>query len=146
MAALQFRNAASTDWPRVARLLEDAGLPLAGAEEHVSRFVLAFANGSLVGCAGFESHGSCGLLRSVAVAASERGKGLGVELVSRVLDRARAGGIREVVLLTETAAAFFPRFGFELIARDEAPDAVKASVEFRGACPASATVMRLRLA
>jgi amino-acid N-acetyltransferase len=145
MSALTFRSAASADWPRVAVLLEDAGLPLTGAEDHLSRFVLAFSNGSLVGCAGLEAYGSCGLLRSVAVASSERSRGLGQQLVSRVLDHARAGGIREVVLLTETASAFFPRFGFEPITRDEAPEAVKASVEFRGACPASATAMRLRL-
>jgi amino-acid N-acetyltransferase len=51
-----------------------------------------------------------------------------------------------VFLLTTTAERFFPRFGFEEIARDEVPASVQASVEFQSACPASAIVMRKRLA
>ncbi|MDO8678166.1 MAG: arsenic resistance N-acetyltransferase ArsN2 [Acidobacteriota bacterium] len=135
----------SEDWPLVAALLGEAGLPEAGAADHLSQFVLAFSNGALVGCAGMEVYGRSGLLRSVAVAASDRGKGLGATLVGRVLDRARAQGVHEVILLTETALTYFPRFGFEPITRAEAPEAVTASVEFKGACCATAAVMRLRL-
>jgi amino-acid N-acetyltransferase len=51
-----------------------------------------------------------------------------------------------VFLLTTTAERFFPKFGFEQIARDEVPASVKASVEFRSACCASAIVMRKQLA
>ena len=47
-----------------------------------------------------------------------------------------------VYLLTTTADGFFPRFGFSRITRDDVPDSVKGSVEFRSACPASAVVMR----
>ena len=50
-----------------------------------------------------------------------------------------------VFLLTTTAERFFPKFGFEQIARDDVPPSVQASVEFRSACPASAIVMRKRL-
>lgn len=146
MADLLFREASSADWPRVAGLLSESKLPDAGAADHLPHFVLAFSNGALVGCAGIEVYGSYGLLRSVAVTSSARGKGLGAELVSRVLDHARAEGVREVILLTETAPAYFPRFGFETVTRAAVPDAVKASVEFTGACCASAAAMRLRLA
>lgn len=145
MPTLLLREARATDWEAVAHLLTDAGLPLDGAADHLAHFVLAFADGRLVGCAGMEVYGEHGLLRSVAVARSERGQGLGTALVGRVLDRARHDGIREVVLLTETAPGYFPRFGFEPITRADAPAAVKASVEFTGACCASAAVMRLRL-
>ncbi|MEW6321303.1 MAG: arsenic resistance N-acetyltransferase ArsN2 [Acidobacteriota bacterium] len=146
MATTTFRDALPADWPGVAGLLKAAGLPEAGAADHLRHFVLAFDGDALVGCAGLEIYGTCALLRSVAVAASERGKGLGAALVSRTIDRARSGGVRELVLLTETAPAYFPRFGFEPISRCDAPEAVKASVEFTGACCASAAVMRLRLA
>lgn len=67
------------------------------------------------------------------------------EKAYRVLDRARAQGVHEVILLTETAPTYFPRFGFEPVTRAEAPEAVTASVEFKGACCATAAVMRLRL-
>ena len=45
-------------------------------------------------------------------------------------------------LLTTTAEGWFPRFGFERIAREEVSEAVRGSVEFGGACPATAAVMR----
>ncbi len=58
-----------------------------------------------------------------------------------LLDRARAHGAGCVVLLTTTAAAFFTRFGFTVVTRDDVPAAVQTSAEFQGACPAGATVM-----
>jgi amino-acid N-acetyltransferase len=58
---------------------------------------------------------------------------------------AQLNGAVTVFLLTTTAERFFPRFGFEPIARDEVPASVLASVEFQSACPESAIVMRKRL-
>jgi amino-acid N-acetyltransferase len=54
--------------------------------------------------------------------------------------------VHTITLLTTTAATFFPRFGFRAIARAAAPRAVQDSVEFREACPASASVLLLDLA
>jgi amino-acid N-acetyltransferase len=145
MPAFTFRRAHEGDGPLVADLLRRARLPIDGVADHLPRFVLAFLDGALVGCAGLEVYGAPALLRSVAVAEEQRGTGLGQALVHRILDQARADGVREVFLLTETAPAFFPKFGFVPITRAEVPDAVKASVEFTGACCASAAVMRLPL-
>jgi len=137
------RGAEPNDWDPVAALLSASSLPLDGAREHLANFVLAERSGTVVGCAAVERYGEAGLLRSVAVAESERGKGAGAALVGRCLDDARAAGIRALVLLTTSAERYFPRFGFEVIDRDAVPEGVRASAEFRGACPASATVMRL---
>jgi amino-acid N-acetyltransferase len=92
-----------------------------------------------------ERYGAAGLLRSVAVTASERGKGTGAALVERCLTDARRSGIETMILLTTTADHYFPRFGFEVVDRAVVPEAVRESAEFRGACPASATVMQARL-
>jgi amino-acid N-acetyltransferase len=54
--------------------------------------------------------------------------------------------LRALYLLTETAAEFWPRFGFVRIARDAAPPGVRDSAEWSGGCPASAVAMRLDLA
>ena len=143
--AAAIRPATPNDWDRVAELLATAALPLDGARDHAKEFVVAERDGALVGCAAVERYGSAGLLRSVAVAPSERGKGTGAALVERSLDAARAAGIGKVVLLTTTAERYFPRFGFQVIDRSAVPDAVRDSAEFRGACPTSATVMRLVL-
>lgn len=139
------RRATPNDWDQMAELLAGASLPLDGARDHLAAFVVAERGELLVGCAAVERYGDAGLLRSVAVAASERGRGTGTALVDRCLSDASSAGIRTLVLLTTTAERYFPRFGFEVIDRDSAPDAVRASAEFRGACPASATVMRLAL-
>ena len=48
-------------------------------------------------------------------------------------------------LLTTTAEQVLPAIWFRVIARDEVPASVQASVEFHSACPASAVVMRKRL-
>jgi amino-acid N-acetyltransferase len=142
---IHFRPATPADWPQVSVLLTNAQLPLDGAEEHLENFLLAFHDNQLVGSAGLEKYGRHGILRSVAVDASERGSGLGQTLVQRTLEHAKAQGVAHVILLTTTAQDFFPRFGFRQIARAEAPAPVTASVEFQGACPASATVMQLDL-
>jgi amino-acid N-acetyltransferase len=50
-----------------------------------------------------------------------------------------------IYLLTTTAERYFPKFGFERIARDDVPATVRTSVEFTSACPSSAAVFRKRL-
>lgn len=140
-----FRTATSTDWPAVAALLTEAELPLAGAEAHLDQFLLAFRDGQLVASAGLEVYGRSALLRSVAVSKTERGTGLGQEIVRLLLDRAHAAGLKTVGLLTTTADRFFPRFGFLRVMRDELPGELFASPEFQGICPSSSTAMRLDL-
>ena len=55
-------------------------------------------------------------------------------------------GATTVFLLTTTAERYFPKLGFKTIARDDVPASVQSSIEFQGACPASAIVMRKHLA
>jgi amino-acid N-acetyltransferase len=142
---IEVRRATPADWEAIARLLGASSLPVDGARDHLSGFVVAGRASVLVGCAAIERYGDAGLLRSVAVAPQERGKGTGTALVRRCLEDARADGIETLVLLTTTADDYFPRFGFELVDRAAVPEAVRESAEFRGACPASATVMRLSM-
>lgn len=99
----------------------------------------------MVGCAALELYGDAALLRSLAVTPSQRGHGLGQRLTQVALDLARQCGVSAVYLLTETAADFFPRFGFQPIPRDAVPPSVQLSIEFTEACPVSAQVMALRL-
>ncbi len=135
------REATKADWLNIAALLTRADLPLAGAEDHLCGFVVAVRGEEVLGCAGLERYGATGLLRSVAIEAAERGLGLGARLVGRILQQAEAQGIDQVVLLTETARDYFPRFSFRTIARNGAPAPTLASLEFTTLCPESATVM-----
>ena len=136
------RAARAADLPAVERLLLANGLPLDGVKEALGSFVVAQAGDDVVGVAGVEVCRDNALLRSVAVAPEWRSRGLGRALVTRAIADAGARGIRALYLLTTTAERYFPSFGFERISRDDVPDDVRATAEFRTACPASAAVMR----
>jgi N-acetylglutamate synthase-like GNAT family acetyltransferase len=135
------RPARPDDRESVERLLTASGLPLDGVAEALPTFVVAEANGAIVGVAGLEPCAENALLRSVAVDPAWRSHGVGRALVTRVLEDAEARGMRALYLLTTTAERYFPSFGFREIARDEVPEDVRATKEFRSACPATATVM-----
>jgi amino-acid N-acetyltransferase len=144
-SSIEFRRANANDWAVVAQLLQSAHLPLEGAQANLANFITAWRGSTLLGCIGLEVYGRTGLLRSAAVKESERGNGLGLELTRRLLSQARADGLQQMILLTETAQGFFPKFGFEVIERSQVPSEALASVEFTTACPDSAIVMRLGL-
>ncbi len=133
--------------PRILELLEEADLPVVGVD-HTESFLVACEqaeHGRLVGCIGLEVYGDVGLLRSLVVRPDTRGGGLGKLLVVRLLETARARGVSAMYLLTTTADEYFPRFGFEPIPREQADSRLRASEEFRGACPDSAVCMWRRL-
>ena len=142
MREISIEDATPGDREAVLSLLETEGLPAAGLQDHFANAVVARQDGRVVGSAALEIYEHGALLRSVAVAAGVRGTGVGVRLTEEALARARARRLPAVYLLTTTAERFFPRFGFTRITRDDVPDSVKSSVEFRSACPSSAIVMR----
>jgi len=106
---------------------------------------VARENGQIIGSAALELYPDGALLRSVAVAPEAQGKGLGQELTAAAIRLADTLNAPALYLLTTTAEQFFPKFGFERIARADVPATVQASVEFTSACPTSATVMRKTL-
>jgi amino-acid N-acetyltransferase len=136
------RVAVPGDFAGVVRLLEAADLPTAGLDRSLPDFLVAEKSGRVVGAVGLETYGDCALLRSAVVDAGRRGSGLGIDLVESLLRRAETRGMREIYLLTTTAEHFFPRFGFVKISRGDVAPGVRASEEFRGACPDSAIAMR----
>jgi amino-acid N-acetyltransferase len=140
---LEVRPATAADYQAVIALLEAAALPTAGVPLTLDDFLVADTGAGLVGAIGLERYGSAALLRSAVVRPGDQGTGIGASLVRALLDRARNGEVQEIYLLTTTAERWFPRFGFTPIARAQVPEAVRASVEFREACPASAAVMRV---
>lgn len=135
-----------SDLPAVRRLLETQHLPLDGVDEHVATMVVAKQGSEVVGAAAVELYADGALLRSVVVDPIVQGQGLGHRLSEAALGIARDRGTQTAFLLTTTAEKFFPKLGFEPIVRDDVPASVQASVEFQSACPASAVVMRKRLA
>lgn len=146
MSDALIRQTEAHDFETVLALLRRAGLPTAGVREHFQHFLVAELDGEIVGCVGLELYGAHSLLRSLAVAKEHHKQGLGTRLTQEIIAQASSLGSKEIVLLTTTAENFFRRFGFEKIAREEAPREVHKSVEFQSACPTTATCMKLRLA
>jgi N-acetylglutamate synthase-like GNAT family acetyltransferase len=140
------RQAGASDWPAVEALLLANRLPTEGARRHLGTYLLAASNGEVVGCAGAEVYGDIALLRSVAVAPGLQRQGIGRLLVERLIVEATRRQIRRIFLLTVTAPEYFGRYGFKRVEIEQAPEALKASAEFQGACPASAVFMSLALA
>ena len=137
------RAAVAADLPSVLALLESASLPTAEVADWLEHFVVAEADGRLVGAAGLEVRAGGALLRSVVVADAYKGRGLGSRLVTEAIRTARRAGMPAVYLLTTTAERWFPRHGFEVTDRGSVPADVRDSIEFRESCPASAAVMVL---
>ncbi|EQD53699.1 GCN5-related N-acetyltransferase, partial [mine drainage metagenome] len=132
----------SADEAWIRTLLASAHLTTADMTTGLlGNFVVAREGQSRIGIAGVELHGTSGLLRSVVVETSARGTGVGRRLVQAIEVHARAHGIRQLFLLTQTARDFFARLGYHPLARSEAPAAIQATREFVELCPASCECM-----
>ncbi|WP_127123798.1 arsenic resistance N-acetyltransferase ArsN2 [Chryseotalea sanaruensis] len=99
----------------------------------------------LVASGGLELYGTYALLRSVAVEQAQRGKKLGDQVVRDLITKAKSLGVIEVYLLTETAEVFFERRNFSKINREQVPEAILNSSEFKTVCPVSAVCMVYKL-
>lgn len=142
------RAAAATDLPDVEALVATARLTLVGLDACVvagTAVICRDHDGRLLGVAATERYGRVAVLRSVAVHAPMRGRGLGRALVERALADARSSGAHEAWLLTESAGPFFADLGWSRADRAESPPAVAGSVEFTSACPTTAVAMRRAL-
>jgi amino-acid N-acetyltransferase len=135
---ISIAHLSETDRPEVHRLLGSHNLPLAGFDDGHVEALVARDGEAIVGSAAIELYGRSGLLRSVAVAESYRGQRIGQALTQAAIDLAANHKLNALYLLTESAADFFPKFGFVPVSRADIPAAVRQSVEFTSACPASA--------
>ncbi|TLZ35087.1 MAG: GNAT family N-acetyltransferase [Gammaproteobacteria bacterium] len=139
---LSLANAASAeDSIEIRSLLESSGLPTSDLASARPEFVVVREHGRVVAAGALQRFGSTALLRSVTVAEDRRGSGLGRAIVLELERLAREARIERLILLTETAAGFFARHGYQVIERSVAPADVQGSEEFRSLCPASATCM-----
>ncbi|HET7830857.1 MAG TPA: arsenic resistance N-acetyltransferase ArsN2 [Candidatus Limnocylindrales bacterium] len=143
---LRIEPATPADVPEVEALLSASGLPLEGAAEALRCGVVARDEGRIVAAAAVERFGDAGLLRSVVVDRARRGTGLGRQMVAAAEQLAQAEGVHDLYLLTETAADWFPRLGYEVVERPVAAAAVGGSIEFTTVCRDTGVPMRRVLA
>jgi amino-acid N-acetyltransferase len=133
--------ASPQDLATIRALLESSGLPTSDLESARPEFTVIREDGRVVAAGALQRFGSAALLRSVVVAAERRGGGLGKLMVQELERLARTTEIRQLILLTETAADFFAHQGYRTVERSSAPWDLQASDEFRALCPGTAICM-----
>lgn len=138
---MELRPAQPHEAEAIRSLLRDSELPTDDLGTARIEFLVAVDDAGLVGVGGIEAYGEAGLLRSLAVRLDRRGDGVGARLVEALETHARRSALRELALLTTTAAPFFAARGYRQIGRDTMPAALQESAEFRALCPASAVCM-----
>lgn len=150
-----FRSAMPTDLSGIEQLLVGAGLPVAGVADILTTrpddFVVVEAPDDagrlqLIAAGGLEVCCDNALLRSVVVRRDWQARGIGQDLIRRIVCVAEDRGLHALYLLTQTADHYFPRFGFDVISRDSVPPEIAETLEFKSACPASAVAMAKTLA
>jgi amino-acid N-acetyltransferase len=139
---LAVRPAADENLAFVETLLAKCDLPHGDVRSSPADFFVGLADGERVAVGGVEPAGDHGLIRSVAVASSVRGRGYGTAMCDELEAAARREGLDALYLLTTTAAEFFAGRGYEPVPRRAAPPAVRRTREFAEICPDSATCMR----
>jgi amino-acid N-acetyltransferase len=142
---MRVRPAEPSEFDRIEALLRANDLPTRDLQASPGTFFVAEAGEQVVGAGGVEQYGTNGLLRSVVVAKSRRGRGYGRALTGRLERHARAEGVETLYLLTTTAAAFFRAQGFETTERADAPAQIQETTEFSELCPSAATCLRKSL-
>jgi amino-acid N-acetyltransferase len=126
----------------VLPLLSECALPVADiSASSRPHFFGVSEGGVLVAVVGLELYPPFGLLRSLAVAPTSRGRGLARELVAFAEAFAAAQGIESLFLLTTTAEGFFLRLGYVPASRRGAPQAIQATSQFSDLCPSSSAFL-----
>lgn len=139
---LHLRKACAEDISAVFALLEQVQLPLPLRNESVAFLVADLPAKSIAGCIGWEIHGKCALLRSLAVDVIFRNCGMATALTEGAMDELTKEGVTEFVLLTASAVNFAARLGFERADRNELPAEIKECLQVTSTTCQSAYCMR----
>ena len=133
--------ASQTEMEQAIGLLALHQLPTSDISAGTQLFV-AKENDEVLGTVAVEYSFDDALLRSLSVAERKRNSGLGSALVDFIEDYVRKQGVRAMYLLTTTAASFFSKKGYRVIAREEAPPFIRGTSEYSSVCPSSASFMK----
>ncbi len=125
------RKATLEDAARIQLLINTAARkgqmlvrPLAEIYENIRDYYVAEERNRLVGACGLHMNWEdLAEIKSLIVAPSQRGKGLGQELVERCIDEGRGLGVRRFYALTYIPD-FFKKLGFKKVSRERLPQKV----------------------
>lgn len=143
---IAFKKTSPENFSKVLVLLSLANLPIRDIDENVELFSLEM-DSEIIGTAGLEIFGRIGLLRSLSVLESQKGKGYGLLIVQKLESYVKTKNIKALYLLTSTAKDFFEtKCKYELIERINVPIEIQNSQQFASICPSSAVIMKKDIA
>jgi N-acetylglutamate synthase-like GNAT family acetyltransferase len=125
------RQATTNDLDSIIELLRTGDLRTEGIMDNHTVYWIAENGPDLIGAIGLELGGTCALLRSAVVAATERGKGIGGQLTERALEWAWRNGYRAVYCFSTDAGAYWARRGFKPCPVDEVVRALPKAPQVR---------------
>lgn len=138
---MEYKLASLSDIKDVQRLLKENNLPFEDLESSKVTLFVSVLNGQIIGCIGIELKGNDGLLRSFSVTDKYKNKGIGNELLNRLLKYSKSEKIKKLHLLTTTADKYFIKKGFVKSDRIKAPESIQTTTEFSTLCPSSSVYM-----
>jgi len=141
---MKIREAKQTDISFISDLLKSRDLPCEDFNVHLNNFYVIEDKNKIIATAGYESCSSYALLRSFAVLDTYKGLGLAGKLYKTLEEKAKNENIKAFYLLTQTAEKYFEKLNFINIEKNEAPNSIKKTEQFKSICPASSQLMYLR--
>ena len=140
------KKAENQDVTLIRNLLAESDLYHADIDgESGHQFLIAWQEDDLIGSVALEVAGQVALLRSLAVKPEYRRKGVATKLVDAIESHAKSQDIKDLYLLTLTAAEFFSGLGYRKTDRAQAPVSLQGTTEFKSVCPATAVCMKKEL-
>lgn len=109
---LRVERATADDRDAMTAVLSACGLSSAGILAPGTIYWVCRAESGLIGTCGVEVGHRCGLLRSVGVIASQRGKGIADRLIRFALLEAARLDLEHVYLLSKDTGGYFERMGW----------------------------------
>lgn len=129
----------------VKELLQLSNLPYSDISEAPVHFFGIKENNKLVAIGALEIYGINAILRSLAVHQTHQNHGYGKQMVRFLENKAIEKGIKNLFLLTSTAADFFKKLAYLPQQRDLCPPEILSSSQFRDICPQSASCLFKKL-
>jgi amino-acid N-acetyltransferase len=131
-----------SDAADVAALLAACGLAGEGAPADLQHFTVAREGGRLVGVIGLEVVGTDGLMRSLAVAPEQQGRGIARRLYASLLAQASRLGLRRLYVLSTGTPGFLAMLGFRSVPPEAVPEGIRATTAYRNLPPGGTCLSR----
>lgn len=122
-------------------LLAKHKLPIDDIQSGNIKFLVTLQKQKVIGAIAVELYQNTGLLRSLVVDSEYWNHGLGKKLINALIQNCISNKVDELYLLTSTSVLFFEKLGFKIIERENIPQRISQTEQFKTLCPSSAIAM-----